>query len=236
MRVRVDLHVHSVLSACCSRENTVVNIVNMSKLLGTRFLGVADHNSCLNFPAINELCEKEGIVAVPAMEVTTAEEIHVLCLFRDFPSAKTLSDEIAAGLPEIPLDLRFYHPQCVSDSSDGVTAFLPDLLNVACGFDLYSLESRTNELGGLIVPAHVDKQSASLLSVLGCVPDDIGTNCLEVSRSCPDELKRKLSKRYLILENSDAHCLEDMCASDFYLELDSDDLDGLFEKLTKSVL
>lgn len=174
MRVRVDLHVHSVLSACCSRENTVVNIVNMSKLLGTRFLGVADHNSCLNFPAINELCQKEGIVAVPAMEVTTAEEIHVLCLFRDFPSAKTLSDEIAAGLPEIPLDLRFYHPQCVSDSSDGVTAFLPDLLNVACGFDLYSLESRTNELGGLIVPAHVDKQSASLLSVLAACPTTSG--------------------------------------------------------------
>ena len=47
------MHVHSVLSACCSRDNTVTNIVNMSKLLGTKFLGVADHNSCLNFPAVN---------------------------------------------------------------------------------------------------------------------------------------------------------------------------------------
>ena len=104
------MHVHSVLSACCSRDNTVTNIVNMSKLLGTKFLGVADHNSCLNFPAVNELCLKEGIVAVPAMEVTTAEEIHVLCLFRDFLSAKALSDEIAANLPAYPVDERFYHP------------------------------------------------------------------------------------------------------------------------------
>lgn len=119
------MHVHSVLSACCSRDNTVTNIVNMSKLLGTKFLGIADHNSCLNFPAVNELCLKEGIVAVPAMEVTTAEEIHVLCLFRDFLSAKALSDEIAANLPAYPIDERFYYPQCVTDGGDNLKSSCP---------------------------------------------------------------------------------------------------------------
>ena len=230
------MHVHSVLSACCSRDNTVTNIVNMSKLLGTKFLGVADHNSCLNFPAVNELCLKEGIVAVPAMEVTTAEEIHVLCLFRDFLSAKALSDEIAANLPAYPVDERFYHPQCVTDGGDNLKFVVPDLLNLACHLDLYALEARTEELDGIIVPAHVDKQSASLLSVLGCVPDDLKTGCLEISRACPEELRLGLSRKYLLLESSDAHCLEDMCASDFYQELERNDIEGLFERLKNPVL
>lgn len=236
MRVRIDLHVHSVLSACCSRENTIQNIVNMSKLLGTGFLGVADHNTCQNFPAVSRLCKKEGIVAVPAMEVTTAEEIHTLCLFKDFDAAKTLSEEIAVGLPSIPLDERFYHPQCVMDECDTVVSQVPNLLNVACDFDIYSLVSRVSALGGVLVPAHVDKESASLISVLGCVPEDLKVNCLEISKSCPETLRKELSQKYLLIESSDAHCLEDMCAFDFFLELSNDNIDGLFQKLSKSVL
>ena len=111
-----------------------------------------------------------------------------------------------------------------------------DILVRACHSDLYSLEARTEELDGIIVPAHVDKQSASLLSVLGCVPDDLKTGCLEISRACPEELRLGLSRKYLLLESSDAHCLEGMCASDFYLELERNDIEGLFEILKNPVL
>lgn len=153
-----------------------------------------------------------------------------------FLSAKALSDEIAANLPAYPVDERFYHPQCVTDGGDNLKFVVPDLLNLACHLDLYALEARTEELDGIIVPAHVDKQSASLLSVLGCVPDDLKTGCLEISRACPEELRLGLSRKYLLLESSDAHCLEDMCASDFYLELERNDIEGLFEILKNPVL
>ena len=98
MLVKTDLHVHSVLSACADKDNTVNNIVNLGVLLDTRILALSDHNSCLNFPAFKQVCVANGILAVPAMEVTTAEEIHVLCLFKDYQDAKTLNDEIFDSL------------------------------------------------------------------------------------------------------------------------------------------
>ena len=156
---------------------------------------------------------------------------------RDYIQGKILETYRASGFERISTPmLEDMENLDKSDGGDNLKFVVPDLLNLACHLDLYALEARTEELDGIIVPAHVDKQSASLLSVLGCVPDDLKTGCLEISRACPEELRLGLSRKYLLLESSDAHCLEDMCASDFYLELERNDIEGLFERLKNPVL
>ncbi|MEG1996651.1 MAG: PHP domain-containing protein, partial [Oscillospiraceae bacterium] len=57
------------------------NIINMASLLGLDVIAVSDHNSAKNLPAVFKLGKKAGITVIPAIEVTTAEEVHVLCLF-----------------------------------------------------------------------------------------------------------------------------------------------------------
>ena len=233
MLVKTDLHVHSVLSACADKDNTVNNIVNLGVLLDTRILALSDHNSCLNFPAFKQVCVANGILAVPAMEVTTAEEIHVLCLFKNYQDAKTLNDEIFDSLFKIDVDTEFYNPQNVLDKDDNVTDTVPYLLNIACKYDIYSLVDRVNELGGMAIPAHVDRDSFSVISVLGDMPDDLNVRCVEVTSRCPQSLLERLKQKYNLIQSSDAHCLEDMVSNEFYLDLDRMSINALFERLQK---
>ena len=76
-----DLHIHSCLSPCGDEEMTPYNLVNMAKVMGLDILALTDHNSSLNCPAAARAAEEAGIAFVPGMELTTSEEVHVVCLF-----------------------------------------------------------------------------------------------------------------------------------------------------------
>ena len=65
MKFKYDLHVHSVLSGCASRENTIHNILNMAKLCDIDFLAITDHNAGLNAIAARPLAAGPGIPAPP---------------------------------------------------------------------------------------------------------------------------------------------------------------------------
>ena len=78
---RADLHVHSVLSPCGDLEQSPRRIVQTARRRGLAIVGITDHNASENaLPAIR-LGEAAGVVVIPGMEVTTAEEVHVLALF-----------------------------------------------------------------------------------------------------------------------------------------------------------
>lgn len=76
-----DLHLHSCLSPCADNDMTPVNIAGMGMLNGLSVMALTDHNSCGNCPAFFEACRSYGITPVAGMELTTAEDIHVVCLF-----------------------------------------------------------------------------------------------------------------------------------------------------------
>ncbi|HPG92718.1 MAG TPA: PHP domain-containing protein [Clostridia bacterium] len=233
MKVKIDLHIHSVLSACCSKENTVNNIVNMSKLLDNQIIAIADHNTALNARAASKVAQKNGILVVPAMEVTTAEEIHVLCLFKSFDEAEKFSDEIYESLPKYRLDEKYYNPQIILDENDCEIGRKEYLLSVATKYDLYELITQIKSRGGIPIPAHIDRESNSIMSVLGFVPNDLDIAALEISQSCPKDVYDELKKDYILITGSDAHSLEQMCETECFLDLDEISLDALFEKLGK---
>ena len=60
---------------------TPANIVGMAMVNGLDLIALTDHNSCKNCPAFMKMAVAYGITALPGMELTTAEEIHVVCLF-----------------------------------------------------------------------------------------------------------------------------------------------------------
>lgn len=54
MKIYTDLHIHTALSPCGSKDMTPNNIINMSKLKGLDAIAITDHNSCKNVEVIKK--------------------------------------------------------------------------------------------------------------------------------------------------------------------------------------
>ena len=94
MKYYYDLHIHSCLSPCGDDDSTPDSILGMGELNGLDLMALTDHNTCKNCPAFFEAAEKHGILPIAGMELTTAEDIHVVCLFPNLESAMSFSDEV----------------------------------------------------------------------------------------------------------------------------------------------
>ena len=99
--IAADLHIHTVLSPCASREMTPPAIVREAQERGLRMIAVCDHNSAGNVAAVMEAAAQvpEGPSVICGMEITTVEEVHVLGYFPGIDEARAASAEVAAGLP-----------------------------------------------------------------------------------------------------------------------------------------
>ncbi|MDL2294871.1 hypothetical protein LJC60_09660 [Ruminococcaceae bacterium OttesenSCG-928-D13] len=209
-----DLHIHSCLSPCADDDMTPANIAGFAKLNGIDLIALADHNSALNLPAAKVACDAYGVRLLPAIEVNTEEEIHVLTYFKTVEAALEMGRLIWDALPAFPYDKAIWGRQLAMDENDSIIAEPEKLFTGAAAIDLYRLKTLCDDLGGIAVPAHVDKDSTSLLSVLGFAPEDLPFEAYEVKR--PEHTLKALveSKRLPpgqeILTSSDAHQLADI--------------------------
>ena len=99
--LRYELHCHSCVSPCGDDGMTPVMLCGMAKLAELDLLAVTDHNSAANLPAAEEACDAYGLLLLPGIEVTTEEEIHLLCYFPTVEAAQAMGSGDAA---EIQLD------------------------------------------------------------------------------------------------------------------------------------
>ncbi len=219
MKYFYDLHIHSDLSPCGDGDMTPNNIVNMSCIKGLNIISVTDHNTTENLPAIMELCGKTDLKVVPGIEVTTKEEVHVLCYFRELYSAERFGRLIYDSLPDIKNIPSIFGKQNIYNSRDEVTGTLDKLLINATGYSLAEICSLAEKYHGIMVPAHINKISNSLLAVLGFIPTDLKINFAEIfPKLTADE---ELIKNLNILKNSDAHRLIDISEAENSIELNN---------------
>lgn len=209
-----DLHIHSCLSPCGDDDMTPGNIVGMAALKGLDVIAVTDHGSCKNCPAVLEMAEMFGIVAIPGMELTTEEEVHVVCLFPDLESAMDFDQYVYRRLLDVKNREDIFGKQQILNGQDEEIGRVDKLLIGAAdiSFDqVYELVEE--ERGGVMIPAHLDKSSTSLLSNLGFIPEDSRFKNAELkSLGRLHELKRMhpYLEQCRILSNSDAHYLGDI--------------------------
>ena len=81
MTLACDLHLHSCLSPCGDDDMTPNNLVNMAVLKGLAASPSPTHNTCGNCRAASLVARQAGIGFLPGMELSTAEDIHLVCLF-----------------------------------------------------------------------------------------------------------------------------------------------------------
>ena len=220
-----DLHVHSCLSPCGDEDMTPANIAGMAVLNGLEIVALTDHNSSQNCPAFFAQAKAQGIVPVPGMELTTAEEIHMICLFRTLEDAMSFDEYVAAHRMQIPNRPEIFGHQFVRDENDEVVSEEPFLLISASELGLEEAWREVIRRGGVAYPAHIDRPSGGIVSILGTFPEDPpftafelndGNNEEQMRRDCPAvrDLPRVVS--------SDAHYLWHISEGGFSIPLEDE--------------
>jgi Predicted metal-dependent phosphoesterases (PHP family) len=227
-KVAIDLHIHSILSPCGEEEMTPNNIVNMALIKELDFIAVTDHNSAKNLPAIIAVAKKlaketaSGLCILPGIEVTTKEEAHILAYLPTLEAAMALDALIYRHLPDINNEKELFGPQIIMDENDQVIGEVDKLLISATDIGVDQLWQIVTDLGGVLVPAHIDRKSYSIIASLGFIPPELDIKTCEVSKkeSFEQVLKDfRFFKTYQFIHGSDAHQLEDIAEREYFLNL-----------------
>ena len=234
MKLYYDFHIHSGLSPCGDNEMTPNNIVNISKLYDLDVIALTDHNSTLNCKAVMEAGKEIGLLVIPGMELCTSEEVHLVCLFPNIKNATLFGDYVRSTLPPIKNKPTVFGEQCVFDNKDNILGFEHTLLITASSISANDAVSIVEDYGGICYPAHIDRNSYSIISNLGTIDNSFRFSCAEVTDT--DNLEH-LKKQYpylnelKILSSSDAHYLEHMRLKDNFIEAEENSIEAIFKAL-----
>lgn len=208
-----DLHLHSCLSPCGDDDMTPANIVGMASIKGLDVIALTDHNSCRNCPAAMFHGETYGVTVIPGMELCTAEEVHAICLFPTLDSALEFDVYVYEHMLPIKNKEAIFGKQEIRDTQDEITGTVENLLINATDISFDQVFPLAESFGGIAYPAHVDKNSTSILSNLGFVPPDSSFTCAEF-HDFKNLHKIQKEHPYFLqcntISSSDAHYLEDI--------------------------
>lgn len=207
-----DLHIHSCLSPCGDDDNTPNNLAGMASICGLDIIALTDHNSALNCPAFFDAAQRYGITPVAGMELTTSEDIHVVCLFEELNDALEFDDFISERRIKIKNRPEIFGRQLVLDSSDNVIREVDHLLTNATDISIDEVCDIVKTFNGVCYPAHIDRGSNGIISILGAIPPDHEFDLFEIKdEESIDKLcnTHGISKERVIV-SSDAHYLENI--------------------------
>ena len=223
-RYYYDLHNHSCLSPCGDNDNTPNNIAGMAYICGLNIVALTDHNTAKNCPAFFAAAEKYGIIPIAGMELTTSEDIHVVCLFEELSSALDFDRYLQSRRILIKNREEIFGEQLILDSEDNIIAKEENLLPNATTISLDEAPSLVEKYGGVCYPAHIDRDANGIIAILGTLPPTPNFKCVEINSV--DKIseyrdKYNLSSKMIVV-SSDAHYLTDINEKNNFFELDSD--------------
>jgi len=221
-----DLHIHTALSPCASRQMLPRKIVSAAWERDLKMIAICDHNSAANLSAVAEAAEREtggALKVIPGIEVTTREEVHVLGLFPALQDALTVSECVLHSLPQRKSAEQALNPagkdsdclQWILDAEDRQTGTEQRLLTAASGYSLSEAVGLIREHGGIAVAAHVDRRAFGVLGQLGFFPETPRFSAAEISSAGVARNRMEELRQYglPLISSSDSHFLEDIASS-----------------------
>ncbi len=175
-----DLHIHTALSPCALAEMTPAAIVEQAIRRRMSIIAVTDHNAADNIAAVQEAAG-DALWVVPGLELTTAEEVHVLGLFPTPADAAVVAATVQAGLPPCRENPRGFGRQSILNAAGEEIGVADRLLGAASELALGDAVALIARHGGLVIAAHINRPSFSVLSQLGFFPVDIRFDAAEIS-------------------------------------------------------
>ena len=224
---RCDLHIHSCLSPCGDEDMTPGNIVGMALLNGLNIVALTDHNSTKNCPAFFKIAKAHGVIPVAGMELTTSEDVHAVCLFRDLESAMSFGEYVDKQRFKIKNESDIFGRQLIMDENDEMCGEEEYLLINASYLSLEDAYREVSSLGGVCYPAHIDRSSNGIISMLGDFPPEPHFTAFELNNET--SLQGCLAKYPILTErslvhvtSSDAHYLTDISEEGFAIDIDDE--------------
>lgn len=233
-----DFHIHSCLSPCGDNDMTPNNLVNMALLSGCEIIAITDHNTCRNAPAALKAGESVGLLVVPGMELCTSEEAHVVCLFETLEGAMEFDAYIYKNMPHVPNKPDIFGEQRILDEEDRLVGNEENLLLVSSFIGVNDVKSLAEQYGGTAYPAHVNRDSYSVIASLGAIPVEAGFTAAEITRDCDEE---KWKRDYpelsgmLLLRDSDSHYLESLTGEPSRIALSEKSAHGVVEAIRRGI-
>ena len=230
-RYYYDFHIHSCLSPCGDNDMTPNNIAGVCALAGLQIAALTDHNSVKNCPAFYQAAKKQGIIPIAGMELTTAEDIHVVCLFEELADAMAFGDAVDERRIRIPNRVDIFGDQIIMNAEDEPIGVEEDLLPNATMLSLDDVPPLVEQYRGVCFPAHIDRDANGIIAILGTVPEHPAFACAELRDYIN---KEEYQAKYPILQNkrllcgSDAHYLWDIRDAEAYFDLEDEPYSGDF--------
>lgn len=226
-----DLHIHSCLSPCGDDEMTPANIVGMALINGLNIIALTDHNTSKNCPAFFAQARLQGLIPVAGMELTTAEDIHVVCLFRELHDAMKF-DKFVEG-HRIPFQNKpeIFGHQYIMDENDQISGEEENLLINATDLTLEDAYSEVLSRGGVCYPAHIDRTSNGIVAILGTFPDEPRYTAYELNDAASlEEYENRFPalKKLPRAVSSDAHYLWNISEATFSIPLEDEPYSSSF--------
>ena len=220
-----DLHLHSCLSPCADNDMTPNNIAGMTALAGLNIVALTDHNTCKNCPAFYAAAKKQGIIPIAGMELTTAEDIHVICLFERLENALAFSDAVDGHRIRFPNRVDIFGEQLILDENDEPIGVEEDLLSNATDLMLEAVPPLVAQFDGICYPAHVDREANGILATLGSFPEYPVFTRAEFHDAEKIETYKKIHPplcNMMTIVSSDAHYLWDIRDAANWFELEDE--------------
>lgn len=231
MKLYYDFHIHSALSPCGDNDMTPNNLINMSIIKGLDAVALTDHNACENVRAAAAVAG-DKIIFIPGMEVETSEEVHIVTLFPTADAAEEMQRILSDSSPFIPNRPEIFGNQYIMDENDEICGEIDRMLVTASGLDIYTVVAAAKDLGGIAYPAHIDRESYSVLSNLGFIPPDLDISAVEITEKSRAALEGEYSNRYNIITSSDAHYLWDISERNHYIEVSDTSVRGILNAIS----
>ena len=207
MKIRYDLHIHSCLSPCGDDSMTPAFIAGSAALEGIDLVALTDHNTSDNCPAFAKAAEFYGVSALYGMELTTSEDIHVVCLFGTVEKALEFSGYVKERHVRPENQPEIFGRQLVTDEEDNIVREEKGLLIYATDIDFETAGRTVFDMGGAAFPAHIDKTANGAVAILGTVPEYSGYRLCEVhdKNRIPEMSKFTEYRDTEFISDSDAH-------------------------------
>jgi len=220
---RAELHVHTVLSPCAGVEMIPPVIIEEALKKNINLIAITDHNATANIGAIIEAARGTGLIVLAGMELQTQEEVHALCLFDGLEQAKAWQRTVDSRFESIPNDVEKIGEQYVVDATGDFICNEPRMLIANVDMSLEEAVQGVSALGGLLIPAHVERHANGLLSLLGFASPIF--EALEITRhTTPEIVKQQFPqiKDFPLLQSGDVHYRDGFLgAMEFMLETPS---------------
>jgi PHP family Zn ribbon phosphoesterase len=171
---------------------------------GLDLIAVTDHNTAAMTPVVAQVAREKGLAYLYGLELQTREDVHLLAYFDDQHTCLSFSDEVYALLHDGYDDPYGLGEQIQVDADDNILRYEPKFLVNGLDLSFADAVRRINDLGGLAVPAHIDREFFSVLTQMGTLPEGLEFPLVEVRHEPIHEICGDAA----VLRTSDSHFLD----------------------------